>query len=207
MLRTIQAIKLFVMSEAAYYEADLSTFFSTNENEVLGELAAKHRFDLESGQRHAWQQQIRILKTSLSKHDAGRIYFEFSIPRMGKRADVVLLIEGIVFVVEFKVGASTVNRASIEQVHDYALDLKNFHKGSHHVSIVPIVLPTEVIKLPAPTLIWADDDVATPLAAAPVDLAEIINAALSQRPTAFIDHFKWSHSGYQPTPTISVIIC
>ncbi|MEI7516318.1 MAG: DNA/RNA helicase domain-containing protein [Betaproteobacteria bacterium] len=190
------------MSEAAYYEADVSTFFTTNENEVLGELAAKHRFDLENEQRHAWQQQIRILKTSLSNYGGGRIYFEFSIPRMGKRADVVLLIEGVVFVIEFKVGAATVNRASIEQVHDYALDLKNFHKGSHHVSIVPIVLPTGEIKLPAPTLIWADDNVATPLAVAPLDLAETINAALSQKPAAFIDHFKWSHSGYQPTPTI-----
>ena len=111
------------MVTAAYYQADLATFFNTAENEILGELAAKHHFDLENEQRHAWQQQIRILKVSLSTLAAGQVYFEFSIPRMGKRADVVLLVDGVLFVLEFKVGAATIDRSAIEQVHDYALDL------------------------------------------------------------------------------------
>ena len=32
------------------------------------------------------------------------IYLEFSIPRMGQRIDVVLLIGAVIFVLEFKVG-------------------------------------------------------------------------------------------------------
>lgn len=190
------------MANNAYYQADLVNFFTANESAVLGELTAHHRFDLENEQRNAWQQQIRILKDTLSAFSTGRIYFEFSIPRMGKRADVVLLAGGIVFVIEFKVGAAAVDRSAIEQVHDYALDLKNFHKGSHHLSIVPIAIATNAIKQQVPTFIWAKDDVASPLAASPTGLAEIINTALAQRPSLFVDHVNWSNSGYQPTPTI-----
>ena len=190
------------MVTAAYYQADLATFFNTAENEILGELAAKHHFDLENEQRHAWQQQIRILKVSLSTLAAGQVYFEFSIPRMGKRADVVLLVDGVLFVLEFKVGAATIDRSAIEQVHDYALDLKNFHKGSHHIPIVPIVLSTNAAKQPNAAFEWAADDVAAPLPAAPIDLAEIIKAAILQKPAHQIEHWAWSHSGYQPTPTI-----
>ena len=186
----------------AYYEDDLVAFINASEDEVLGTLTAAHHFDLETEQRHAWQQQIRILKDSLSTFDSGWIYFEFSIPRMGKRADVILLVKGVVFVIEFKVGAATIDRSAVEQVHDYALDLKHFHKGSHHVAIVPIVIPTDAVKQPSPTFIWAADDVATPLAAAPLDLAAIIKTALLQKPARSIDHGEWSHSGYQPTPTI-----
>jgi len=180
----------------------LATFFNTAENEILGELAAKHHFDLENEQRHAWQQQIRILKVSLSTLAAGQVYFEFSIPRMGKRADVVSLVDGVLFVLEFKVGAATIDRSAIEQVHDYALDLKNFHKGSHHVPIVPIVLSTNADKQPNAAFVWAADDVAAPLPAASIDLAEIIRAAILQKPAHQIEHWAWSHSGYQPTPTI-----
>ena len=130
------------MLQSAYYESDLAAFCQASENEVLGELTAQHHFALENQQRHAWQQQISILKASLIGVAAGRIYFEFAIPRMGKRADVVVLIAGVVFVIEFKVGSATFDQAALEQVHDYALDLKNFHKGSHNATILPILVAT-----------------------------------------------------------------
>ncbi len=104
------------MLNAAYYQDDLVSFISSNENEVLGILASHHRFDLENEQRNAWQQQIRILKNALNSFLTARIYFEFAIPRLGKRADVVLLMGGVIFVIEFKVGAKTVDRSAIEQV-------------------------------------------------------------------------------------------
>ena len=70
------------------------------------------------------------------------IFFEYSIPRMGKRIDAVLLIDGIVFVVEFKVGSKEFIGADINQVWDYALDLKYFHEESHHLPIIPILVAT-----------------------------------------------------------------
>ena len=36
--------------------------------------------------------------------EAGEIVFEYDIPRLGKRIDVVLLLRGIIFCLEFKVG-------------------------------------------------------------------------------------------------------
>ena len=53
------------------------------------------------------------------------------------------IIQNIVFVIEFKVGEKDYLFSNYEQVWDYALDLKNFHKPSHDVVIVPILLATE----------------------------------------------------------------
>ena len=74
---------------------------------------------------------------------AGKIYFEFDIPRMGKRIDVVLLIKSVIFVLEFKVGEATFSAAAFDQVWDYAIDLKNFHESSHEATIAPILIATQ----------------------------------------------------------------
>ena len=190
------------MPHSAYYEADLATFCKANESEVLGELTARHNFALENSQRFAWQKQIELLKDTLASVGTGRIYFEFSIPRMGKRADVVVLISNVVFVIEFKVGAAVFDYAALEQVHDYALDLKNFHKGSHNATILPILIATNAVSQPPPIYCWATDDVAKPVCAAPSNLILIIESVVAQIQTPQINHALWSRSGYQPTPTI-----
>lgn len=190
------------MLNTAYYEADVVTFCHSSENEVLGQLTAMHSFTLENQQRYAWQQQITILRASLIGLSMGRIYFEFSIPRMGKRADVVILVGGVVFVIEFKVGSTTFDHAALEQVHDYALDLKNFHKGSHNAAILPILVATSGPNQLLRTYCWAEDSVAKPVCAAPSELAGIIESVLTQTQTPHFDHAQWSRSGYQPTPTI-----
>lgn len=70
------------------------------------------------------------------------LIFEYNIPRLGKRIDVVLLLRGIIFCLEFKVGQKDALQSDVEQVMDYALDLKNFHRFSHDRIIVPILIPT-----------------------------------------------------------------
>lgn len=82
-------------------------------------------------QRNAWIAQIRFLKDWLSRFESGTLAFEYSIPRMGKRADCIFLFGGMIFVLEFKVGSSRFDGYAIDQVMDYALDLKNFHEESH----------------------------------------------------------------------------
>ena len=54
---------------------------------------------------------------------------------MGRRIDVVLLIKSVIFILEFKVGESDFNAAAIDQVWDYAIDLKNFHESSREATI------------------------------------------------------------------------
>lgn len=190
------------MLHIAYYESDIPSFCKANAHEILGALAEHHGFVLEIQQRLAWQEQIRLLQISLTCFDAGLIFFEFSIPRMGKRADVVLLIGSVIFVVEFKVGSDTFDRAALEQVHDYALDLKNFHRGSHHHAILPILIATKAPCQRCDSIDFAADGVAQPVGVSPSELIPLITLTLARLDAAPIDSATWARSGYQPTPTI-----
>src|SRR5258708_688904 len=68
--------------------------------------------------------------------------------------DAVLISGPAVFPIEFKVGETEFKRDGLNQVWDYALDLKNFHKASHHAPVVPILVATHAsrsdIVLPSP---------------------------------------------------------
>lgn len=127
---------------------------------------------------------------------------EFSIPRMGRRIDTVLLIGPIVFVIEFKVGDAHIDRAAIDQVWDYALDLKNFHESSHSAPIIPILIPTGLRR--SPPIEWrADQDkVFRPIVAHPDSLRAILGTALNTVQGESLDHQVWARASYQPTPTI-----
>lgn len=126
----------------AYYSNTIQDFIIDNESKILGELAANHsNRNLNDLQINAWKAQISILKSHL-KDLSGQIYFEFAIPRMGKRVDNILIIHDIVFVIEFKVGTGDFDRHSIEQVIDYTIDLKNFHEGSHNIKLTPVLVAT-----------------------------------------------------------------
>lgn len=186
----------------SYFSAPVEAFIAADDDAILGELTRAHHHALEHLQRNAWIQQIRILKDQLAADPRGFIFFEFSIPRMGKRADVVLLRDGIIFVVEFKVGSETFDRGAIEQVHDYALDLKNFHLGSHSRPIVPVLVATRA-EGEWPEAHWAADWVSEPVLAGRHGLG----AALALQgppgaPQGDLDVAAWRTSGYRPTPTI-----
>src|SRR5215204_4090696 len=111
----------------AFYSDSIANFLTSDEKFILGILADANHFALDTTQKDAWLDEIRILKSVLPGYN-GSIYFEFAIPRMGRRIDVVLLIGAVVFVLEFKVGEKEYKSQAIDQVWDYALDLKNFHE-------------------------------------------------------------------------------
>lgn len=186
----------------AYYTADRETFFSDSEEHIVGALALRHSFDLEENQKRAWQQQILIMRNALNAIAAFTIYFEFAIPRMGKRADVVVVIGDCVFVIEFKVGSDVFSPQAIEQVEDYALDLKNFHAGSHDLSIVPVLVPTKASTAQPVQLELSIGQVARPVLASVIDLADIIRMASAQHLHNDLNVDEWAASGYRPTPTI-----
>ena len=95
-------------------------------DQILGKLARSNQFDLEEQQRNAWINEIAILKDITF----ARVIFEYSIPRMGKRADVILILKGLIFVLEFKTNEILFKRSDLDQCLDYALDLKYFHQES-----------------------------------------------------------------------------
>ncbi len=185
----------------AYYTADKSKFFSDSEAHILGELTQGHAFALELAQKGAWQQQVAILRGALKDLPEFTLHFEFAIPRMGKRADAVLVVGDCIFVIEFKVGSDVFDRYAIEQVEDYALDLKNFHQGSHNLSLVPILVATKAAASRDVQLELALDQVARPLCLAVHDLGEVIRLIAARHKVAF-DAVAWAASGYRPTPTI-----
>ena len=137
----------------------------------------------------------------------GHIVFEYTIPRLGKRVDVVLLLKGIVFTIEFKVGAKEFLANDKEQVWDYALDLKNFHEESRDRVIVPILVATEAPGKDCQTepglFSYYDDQVYYPLFSNAETLLPILrNVLLSEPSHAPIDAHEWLFSRYNPTPTI-----
>lgn len=121
---------------------------------------------------------------------------------MGKRADIVIVSAGIIFVLEFKVAASSVDRSSIEQTHDYALDLKNFHRGSHDCKLVPVLIATNAKVNQLPRISWDSDGVAKPVLANTTILHQLIEETIAQFSERNIEPISWSRSGYHPTPTI-----
>ena len=125
-----------------YYSDTIFDFYQRNNDEILGKLAQGNDFTLEQTQRDAWLEEIRILKNVIQPYK-GSIYFEYSIPRMGKRIDVVLVISSVIFVLEFKVGEKEFPLYAVDQVWDYALDLKNFHETSHDSFIAPVLISTK----------------------------------------------------------------
>jgi len=185
----------------AYYSNPIPAFLDDPENSILGSLTLHHEFSLVDLQRNSWLFQIRILKKLLSSLNDGHVLFEYSIPRMGKRVDVVLLLNGIVFVLEFKVGDDQYTNHAVDQVLDYSLDLKNFHAESHNKKIVPILVATEAQELDY-NLNPYEDLVFSPLKANKQNLIEAITYVSSQLDDNGINASKWEESVYKPTPTI-----
>ncbi|MCP4267176.1 MAG: DUF2075 domain-containing protein [Candidatus Brocadiaceae bacterium] len=184
----------------AYYSNTVAAFLEDSEDSILGALATHHEFALEERQKNSWISQIRILKERLSGLENGHILFEYSIPRMGKRVDVVLLLNNIVFVLEFKVGTGQYEKYAIDQALDYSLDLKNFHEQSHNKKIVPIVVATEAVEFNN-TLEQFEDSVFSPLKANKHNLLDIILSVPTET-SINIDPSAWEESIYKPTPTI-----
>jgi hypothetical protein len=185
----------------AWYGASCESFRSAPTNAILGELASNGTFAMEEAQRDAWVAQIDFLRERL-RGIAGWIFFEFNIPRMGRRVDVVLLTGGVVFVIEFKVGAATFDLSSIDQVWDYALDLKNFHEASHRLTIVPILIATDALHAAVREVIQDSDGVVRPLSASGQSFRSEIDRLLARFGGPEIDGPQWAAAPYRPTPTI-----
>ena len=186
----------------AYYSATLKKFQNDQDDLILGELTRNHQFALEDLQRNAWISQILILKKSLTELPGCYVAFEYAIPRMGKRIDIVLLYQGIVFALEFKVGEKNYPNPALEQSLDYAVDLKNFHEQSHSRAIVPIVIATEAVDNDVVIQSYTDR-VYHPIKSNQNNfvshikqLAEEINEEQA------LDPVEWIESIYKPTPTI-----
>ena len=191
------------MTNRAFYSDLIEDFLRRSSDEILGMLT-RESIAVETPQRDAWLSQIALL-VDCAKVFVGRgsIYFEYVVPRLGRRIDVVLLVDHVLFVLEFKVGATAFQAAAVEQVWDYALDLKNFHETSHAIFIAPILIATKARNtFSSAPLAMASDGVFTPLCVSPNELTSAIYKTLAFGNGDKLCAADWESGRYKPTPTI-----
>ena len=187
------------------YNSNFAEFISVDDNLIFGTLCDKYHGEALTTTREAWRGEISIIKEVLSNFadKDGQIIFEYDIPRLGKRLDVVLLLEGIVFCIEFKVGESRILEGDIDQVLDYALDLKNFHKFSEDRIIAPILVATNYRdSSTAIQMSVYDDKIINPLVTGKAGITNLIEEVLKKFPNESPVNPNWIISPYAPTPTI-----
>jgi len=184
----------------SYYQNSIENYIKEDSNSIFGQLSKNHQHTLDDLQKNAWTKQIKILKTSI-QNLFGKIYFEFSIPRLGKRVDNILIHKNIIFVIEFKIGDTQYSSHAQNQTINYCLDLLNFHEGSHDKIIIPVLVAT---KAPA---FQNDYNKAKSLEQCVLCNETNLKNVLNQISNTFSAHdsinpIEWENSRYKPTPTI-----
>ncbi|MEZ4838164.1 DUF2075 domain-containing protein [Flavobacterium sp.] len=186
----------------AYYSNTIENFLIESDDSIYGKISGNYDLNkLSIQQSNAWKKQIKILKGTLAGFN-GQVYFEFTIPRMGKKVDNILIIDGCIFVLEFKIGSDSYDKYAREQVLDYGLDLNNFHEGSHNKIIIPILISENSNEtLNAQNIII--DNLYSPILTNQNDLKNVLRQTLN----LFLYSEKiivdvWENSIYKPTPTI-----
>lgn len=186
----------------SFYSGTFKRFFEDSETEILGTLATNNGFELNDLQKKAWIYEIKALKNVLKCFDyKSQILFEYTIPRIGRRIDNVLIINNIIFLLEFKVGESAYYANEIDQVLDYALDLKNFHKESFNKLIVPILICASAVTKDNNVVAY-EDKIIKPLFCNLSNLQSVILKILAEFKENDFDYVAWENSAYSPTPTI-----
>lgn len=188
-------------AKRSYYADTLTEFCAADRNEIFAQMARRNDFDLTGTQRDAWLEETELLQRVLARY-TGAVYLEFTIPRMGRRIDALVIIGPVIFILEFKVGEETFYSQDLDQVVDYALDLHNFHEGSHGAFIAPVLICTRAIGRQRVPGARPSDRLFEASRTNAEGLADTIKQILSlvDEPDIRID--QWEESGYKPTPTI-----
>ena len=119
---------------------------------------------------------------------------------MGKRVDNIILYNNIIFVLEFKCGSEIYHSIDYDQVYDYALDLKNFHKESVDKLIVPILIATDAPSIDNNFVV--KDYVMEPLKCNSYEIRKLISIVSNKYNPPNFSYDNWINSEYLPTPTI-----
>lgn len=185
----------------SYYASTIERFINLDGDMILASMVKNHPFDLNDLTRDSWLEEIDILKKQLAGI-GGYIMLEYMIPRMGKRVDAVVISEGLIFLLEFKVGAEQYTSSALDQVMDYALDLKNFHADSYDKVIVPVVVCTEAPDVKNQISAY-EDDILHVLRANKNTLSDVLREVFKNyHGTPSVDAQSWQEAEYKPTPTI-----
>lgn len=185
----------------SYYSAPITEFLQQSDKEILGVIHANDSSaETTIQQSNTWEAEIAILKSQLRTFSEGRIIFEYTIPRMGKRVDTVVLYKNIVFLLEFKCGDTEYRESTYDQVYDYALDLRNFQKESHNKLLVPMMIPTHAPRYQ--NALTVHNRIVEPIRCNGRNIGVAIKHIAGQFEEPNFDYVQWENSEYLPTPTI-----
>lgn len=196
------------MSERYFYHAKLQDFIQESFDSIFSKLCSNDEGDSVRTQKNAWEEEIALLKYALHnyKDEDAWITFEYSLIRLGKRIDAVLLLRERVFVLEFKVGSKEFLKEDLDQVLDYALDLKNFHQTSKDRTIIPILIATKAeIREKQEISSHYEDNIYHPIKTNTEELGKTIKELLNfDIPQTHYEYalINWTKGRYAPTPTI-----
>lgn len=186
----------------SYYSNNIDAFLVETTESIFGTINKNNTFaNAIIYQRNSWEEEINILKDQLSDFEEGRLIFEYTIPRMGKRVDAIVLYKNIVFILEFKCGDTEYRESTYDQVYDYALDLRNFQKESHDRLLVPIMISTHASSYK--NILSERERIIEPIRCNASNIGATVKeiAAKYRRENPF-DYQEWEDSEYLPTPTI-----
>lgn len=191
-------------SGKAYYCNSISAFIRDNSTSIVGQLV-RHSFEVNKEQSDAWENQISQLQERLETCGMeGDIIFEYDIVRLGKRIDVILLINHMVFSLEFKNGKNIFTAQDAQQAEDYAIDIKNFHKESEDLYVCPILIATDApkYKKEQPTGCYPDKQIFLQRENIETVIPKVAHLTGLYGSDEDINFEKWFNSPYHPTPTI-----
>ena len=134
----------------------MSARVETIANQLAGR-AVSESFDIEPAQAEEWHQSVGSLQSTLNERlpiirealgakgseEIQHVILEYDFHRRGLRLDCVLLGDGVLFIIEFK--RTKVQRADLDQVMAYAVNLLEFHRVTREwcdersAIVVPII--------------------------------------------------------------------
>ena len=184
-----------------YYSAPISEFLKQSSEEILGVICSNDpHSETRLQQINTWESEIAILKQQLTGMTEGQIIFEYTVPRMGKRVDIIFLHANIVYILEFKCGDDEYKSSTYDQVYDYALDLRNFQKESHDKLLVPIMISTKAAE--EEIKICENERIILPIKCNANNIRAAIEAVGKLYKEPQFNYIVWQNSVYLPTPTI-----
>jgi hypothetical protein len=193
----------------SFYGARVAEFMSDDPNNVVGVLATRASLEYRGNQpeqARSWRDQVKLLRRAFSEvKGSGEwgLLLEYSLRRLGRRPDAVILAPGVIIVVEFKMSAEKHAAHHVQQVEDYALCIRDFHAYSRGCVIAPIVCAEHAPRVvPArPSVIEA---VASVILTNAHDLPEALQlaASLGASNAASVCWRDFDSGAYNPTPTI-----
>lgn len=190
------------MVARAWWQGSGEELAKADPDAVCGALTGRSPFPVEPVQATAWLETVRHLKGMAGTLPDAAFFLEFAIPRMGRRADAVIVHAGHVFVLEFKVGAHDFPRHARVQAEGYALDLAHFHETSRQVPLTPVLVATAAPPQDIPLLVPSSGTPRPLLCLAPGDLPAAIRQTVAAMPAAPLCPTAWADGTYEPTPTI-----